>query len=87
MLKLEEVERAALQSCKALTTTQEGCETLRGLTVAESEFILAVERDQKQNAGAAESSLYHRLRQLHAHARQLNILQVLSTAVMRKDLS
>ena len=87
MLKLEEAERAALQSCKALTTTPEGRETLLGLTVAESEFILAVERDQKQNAGAAESALYHRLRQLHAHARRLNILQLFRKATMRKDVS
>jgi len=87
MLNLEEIERTALQSNKALSTTPEGYETLLGLTVAESEFLLAVEKDQKQNVGAAESPLYHRLRQLHANARQLRILNVLRTGGRKKDLS
>lgn len=71
MLDLAEIERKILQSSGALTIDPEGDETLLGLTVSESRFVLAVERTADQNVGAAESVVYRQLRQRHLASRQM----------------
>jgi hypothetical protein len=76
MLNLAEIERKMLQANDALTTDAQGAETLRGLTVDESQFVLAVERTADQNVGAAESTAYRQLRNLHTASRQMNALQL-----------
>jgi hypothetical protein len=75
MLNLAEIERRMLLSNDALTVDANGTETLRGLTVNESEFVLAVERTASENVGAAESPLYKELRDRHVHSRQMNAVR------------
>lgn len=68
MLILSESEREELLSLNALDFDSEGDEVLRGLTVSETLFILAVGKTALENVGAAESNVYHQLRQRHAYA-------------------
>jgi hypothetical protein len=76
MLNLAEIERKMLRANDALTTDAAGAETLRGLTVDESQFVLAVERTAAENVGASESAAYRQLRDRHVTSRQLNSLRL-----------
>lgn len=69
MNKLSKKEREALVAGGALILDDEGDETFRGLTVAESNFILNVERGQCDDFDLAELRLYSQLRAKHCAAR------------------
>ncbi|MET0322630.1 MAG: hypothetical protein ABW069_18050 [Duganella sp.] len=68
MLNVSKKEREVLLASDAIDITQDGDEVLRGLTVAETQFLLAVAKSEEQNVGAAESHTYQQLRQRHAKA-------------------
>jgi hypothetical protein len=68
MLNVSKREWEVLLASDAIDITQDGDEVLRGLTVAETRFLLAVAKSEEQNVGAAESHTYHQLRQRHAKA-------------------
>ena len=71
MLNLDDIERKLLEANNALSTDSEGRETLRGLNLVESNFVLAVEHLASENVGAAESVTYRELRRKHLASRQL----------------
>lgn len=70
MLYRGEIERELLLARNALSSDENGAEVLRGLTFAESSFVLAVDRSAVHNIGAAESFLYRQLRKRHLDARK-----------------
>ena len=64
------IEHDQLRARDALAIDEDGIEVLRGLTFAESRFVLAVDRTAGHNIGAAESFLYRQLRKRHLNARK-----------------
>ena len=70
MLNIDDIERKLLEANNALSTDSEGRETLRGLNLVESNFVLAVEHFASENVGAAESVTYRELRRKHLASRQ-----------------
>nr|WP_315221055.1 hypothetical protein [uncultured Duganella sp.] len=72
MLNLGEIERKLLNVNNAISTDGNGGEVLRGLSVAESNFVVAVEQTASENIGAAESEAYRELRRKHLSSRQMH---------------
>ncbi|USX12830.1 hypothetical protein NHH88_24570 [Oxalobacteraceae bacterium OTU3CAMAD1] len=72
MLNLGEIERKLLSVNNAISTDGNGGEVLRGLSVAESNFVVAVEQTASENVGAAESEAYKELRRKHLSSRQMH---------------
>lgn len=65
MLQLESLERKRLQALRALTIDEDGDETLLGLTVAESIFVLDFAAAGRDEFDTAELDLYIRLQARH----------------------
>jgi len=72
MLNLGEIERKLLNMNNAISTDGNGGEVLRGLSVPESNFVIAVEQTARENVGAAESEAYRELRRKHLTSRQMH---------------
>ena len=75
MLDLGEIERKLLMANNAISTDDNGCEILRGLDPAESNFVIAVECASRENIRADEAEAYRKLRQKHLSSRQMNNLK------------
>lgn len=73
MLNLAALDREMLRESGALTTEKHGTETLLGLSIAESSFVIEVEKLDSNDICAAELDLYRQLKLRHFEARMLYI--------------
>ena len=64
------IKHELLWARNALAIDVDGIEVLRGLTFAESRFVLAIDGSAGHDIGAAESFLYRQLRKRHLNARK-----------------